>query len=211
MNITVFGGTGVTGLLLIKKALESGYTVTAYVRTPSKISIQHSKLKIVEGELTELDKLEEVINNADVVISTLGPTRETKDLALADGVKNITEAMKNKGVKRLIAITTTSFKDGNDKFQLGFSLGVSMVKLFFRHSYDNVVLIGKHISESNLDWTLVRIPTLSNKPASGKINAGYTGDGTIKVLWLTRADLADFLLQQMDDKKWLRKAPAISN
>jgi len=76
-----------------------------------------------------------------------------------------------------------------------------------RANIDNVVLIGKHISESNLDWTLVRIPTLSNKPASGKINAGYTGDGTIKVLWLTRADLADFLLQQMDDKNGCAKRP----
>ncbi|MBK7469053.1 MAG: hypothetical protein IPJ43_20945 [Saprospiraceae bacterium] len=52
---------------------------------------------------------------------------------------------------------------------------------------------------------------LSGKPASGKINAGYTGDGTISLFSLSRGDLADFLLQQLNDKKWIHKSPVISN
>ena len=211
MNITIFGGTGTTGLLLIEKALQNGYKVTAFARTPSKISIQNKNLKIIKGELTEYEKIEEAIKNADAVISVLGPTEKTKGLIIADGIKNIVEAMKKNNVKRLIATATASFKDSNDKFQFGFSFGIFMVKSLLKDSYSNIVLTGKHISESDLDWTIVRLPMLSNKLSNGKINTGYTGDGTINLFWLSRIDLADFLLQQVEDKKWLRKSPVISN
>lgn len=211
LDITIFGGTGKTGLLLIEKALKSGHIVTVFARTRSKISIQHKNLKIAKGELNEPNSIEEAIKNADAVISVLGPSQNTKGLVIADGIKNIVDAMKKNGVKRLIATATPSFKDRNDKFQFGFSFGIFMVKALIKDSYNNIVLTGKHISESDLDWTIVRLPMLSDKPASGKIHAGYTGDGTVNLFSLSRADLADFLLQQIDDKKWLNKSPVISN
>jgi nucleoside-diphosphate-sugar epimerase len=203
MNITIFGGTGATGLLLIEKALRSGHSVTVFARTPSKISIKNDNLRIVKGELTEPEKIE--------VISVLGPAQKTKELVIADGIKNIVETMKKNDVKRLIATATPSFKDNNDKFQFGFAFGVFMVKTLIKNSYNNIVLTGKYISESGLDWTIVRLPMLNDKPASGKINAGYTGDGTVSLFSLSRADLADFLLQQLSDKKWLHQSPVISN
>lgn len=211
MNITVFGGTGTTGLLVIDKALQRGHTVTAYARTPTKIQIQHKNLRIVKGELVKSDKIEEAVKGADAVISILGPTQHTKGLVIAEGIKNILEVMKKTGVRRLIAIATPSFKDRNDKFQFGFSFGAFMVKTLLRDSYDNIVLTGKYITESNLDWTIVRIPMLSNKTATGNINVGYLGDGTISLFSLSRADLADFLLQQLNNPKYIHKAPAISN
>lgn len=211
MNITIFGGTGATGQLLINKALQSGYTVTAFVRTPTKISVQHHNLKIVKGELTDIDKIDEAIKNAEAVISVLGPYPKTKGLVIADGVKNIIESMKKNGVKRLIAIATPSFKDKNDKFQFGFAYGVFMIKTILRHTYNNIVLTGKYISESDLDWTIVRLPMLSNKPATGKLNIGYTGEGKVDLFSLSREDLANFLIQQIDNKTYIKKAPIISN
>lgn len=115
------------------------------------------------------------------------------------------------GVKRLIATATPSFKDPNDRFQLSFSLAVFMVKSLMKVSYDNIVLAGKYIKASDLDWTLVRLPMLSDKPSNGKVNAGYIGDGTIKLFSLSREDLAEFLLKQAEDRKWLKQSPAISN
>lgn len=211
MHITVFGGSGATGIILIEKALNKGYMVTAMVRTPAKIKIEHSNLNIMAGELTETDKIEEAIHDADAVISLLGPTPQTKGLVIADGVKNIINAMEKKGVKRLIATATPSFKDSNDKFQFGFSLAVFMIKNLLKHSYNNIVLTGKCITESGLDWTLVRLPMLSDKPARGKIIVGYPGDGKVNLFSLSRADLADFLLQQLNEHNYIRKAPTISN
>lgn len=211
MNITIFGGTGATGLLLISKALRSGHTVTVFARSPFKIPIQNQNLRIVKGELTESVKIEEAIKNADAVISLIGPNQKTRGLVIANGIKNIVDSMNKHDVKRLIATATPSYKDSNDKFQFGFAFGVFMVKALIKDSYINIMQTGKFISESGLDWTLVRLPMLSNKPANGKINAGYIGDGKINLFSLSRADLADFLLQQLNDKTWLKKSPVVSN
>ena len=73
MNITLFGANGVIGQLVLKEALENGDFVTAFVRRENSISITHKKLKVIVGDLSHKEKVEEAIREADVVISTLGP------------------------------------------------------------------------------------------------------------------------------------------
>ncbi len=211
MQVTIFGGTGPTGLLVIQKALSAGHSVTAFVRTPSKITMQHANLSIITGTLTDLDKIETAIKDADAVISVLGPTGKSKGLVISNGIKNILAAMKKYGVNRLIATATPSYKDSNDKFQFGFAFGIFMVKALLKDTYKDIVETGEQIAESQLDWTIVRLPMLSNNVSKGKLNIGYTGDGKVKLFSLTRTDLADFLIQQLDDKTYLRQAPVISN
>ncbi|MCA5006128.1 NAD(P)-dependent oxidoreductase [Sphingobacterium bovistauri] len=211
MNVTIFGGTGTTGLLVIQKALSAGHSVTAYARTLSKISIQHNNLTVIEGELTDIEKIKSSVKNADAVISVLGPTGKSKGLVISKGIKNIISAMQMHGVKRLIATATPSYKVSKDKFQFGFTLGVFMVKSFINDTYQDIVATGEEIAKSPLDWTIVRLPMLSNNPSKGKLNIGYTGDGQVNLFSLSRTDLADFLIQQLADKTYLRQAPVISN
>jgi putative NADH-flavin reductase len=211
MNITLFGATGETGQLLIEKTLAVGHNVTVFARTPSKISVKNERLTVVKGELTELSNIEKAVQGADAVISILGPTRETKGLVIADGIKNIISAMEKNGVKRLIATATPSYKDSNDKFQFSFAFAVFMIKTMMKDSYQNIVETGNLIAKSNLDWTIVRLPMLSNKLTTHKLNIGYVGDGKVNLFSLSRADLADFLLQQTEDKTYLHKSPLISN
>jgi len=51
---------------------------------------------------------------------------------------------------------------------------------------------------------------LNDKPKSGKVRVGYLGKGEVRT-WISRADVADFMLKQVEDTKYLRQAPAISN
>ena len=67
MNITLFGATGKTGILLIQRALEDGHHITVYARTPAKLSMKHENLTIVQGELAELNHIEKAVKNADAV------------------------------------------------------------------------------------------------------------------------------------------------
>ncbi|WP_184547328.1 NAD(P)-dependent oxidoreductase [Mucilaginibacter sp. FT3.2] len=210
-KITVFGGSGAAGLLLIEKALSKGYAVTAFVRTPSKIPIRHDNLTIMQGNLTDVQKIEEAVTGSEAIISILGPVPKSKGLVVANGMKNIIAAAKKSGVKRLIATVTPSFADSNDKFQFSFAFAVFMIKKLVKESYYDIVQTGKYVSESGLDWTLVRLPMLSTKPETGEVHAGYVGDGRLNLFSLTRADLANFLLEQIGSKKWNGKAPAISN
>jgi putative NADH-flavin reductase len=57
MRPVVFGASGRTGILLVQQALEAGHHVTAFVRTPSRLPIQHERLIVVAGD---------VMNRADV-------------------------------------------------------------------------------------------------------------------------------------------------
>lgn len=211
MNITVFGGTGETGLLLIQKALAAGHRVTAFARNPTKVSFQHNNLSIVQGNLDEPQNIDKAVSGADAVISILGPTGKTQGLLISNGLKNIIATMEKNGVQRLIATTTPSYPGPKDRFQFGFAFGVWMVKTLLKDTYQDIVATGTAVANSKLDWTLVRLPMLSNQPASGNLNIGYTGDGKVKLFSLSRADLADFLLKQLEAKTYLRQAPVISN
>ena len=191
--------------------MDKGYSVTAFARTPSKIPFQNEKLKIVKGEWIETDRIDTSLKDADAVISLLGPTGKTKGLAISSGIKKIISAMEKNGVKRLIAMATPSYKDSNDKFQFGFAIAVFMVKTLLKGTYQDIVETGKNIASSNLDWTLVHLPMLANKPATNKLNIGYTGQGKVNLFSLNREDLANFLIQQIDDRIYIKKAPIISN
>jgi len=210
MNITIFGGTGISGILTIEKALTKGHKVTIYARNPSKISLEHENLHIVEGSLTDDKKIDNAIKGADAVISLLGPTGKSKGLILSSAMKKIIQFMEKYGVKRLIATATPSFKDKNDKFQFGFALGAFLVKTFLGDTYDDIVEIGNSITKSNLDWTIVRLPMLSNNRLS-KLHIGYLGDGKTKMFSLTRENLSDFLLEQLEESKYVKKSPVICN
>ena len=86
-----------------------------------------------------------------------------------------------------------------------------MVKAFLGDTYRDINELGKTITQSNLDWTIVRLPMLTDKPTQEKLKIGYPGDGKVKLFSMARKDLADFLLQQVNDKNWLHKSPVISN
>jgi putative NADH-flavin reductase len=49
MNIVILGATGKTGSILLRQALDAGHTVTALVRTPSKITLKNDKLTVISS------------------------------------------------------------------------------------------------------------------------------------------------------------------
>lgn len=212
MNVTIFGATGTSGLLTVEKALSAGHHVTVFARNTSKITRNHPLLSCIEGELTDFDKIDAALDGANAVITLLGPMNMAKELPISNATKYIIGSMERNGVKRLVAAVSSSYRDPKDKFQFWFDFGVVVLKLMARNTIlKDIELIGKYISESNLDWTMVRLPKLSNQSAKSKFNVGYTGDGKVKNFFLARADLASFLVDQLDDHTYLHKAPVVSN
>lgn len=211
MKLTIFGATGLSGKLLTKQALEEGYEVTAYARNPGKLDFHHPKLKVVQGELNDPAAIEQAITGADAVISLLGPPGRITGHPVSEGMKNIVAAMKEKHVDRLIATATPSAADPQDTFKLKFKLAVLMIRSFMGDAYSDIVRTAQVIRDSGLTWTIVRLPFLNNKPKGAKVHAGYIGRSDVHLFFLSRADLADFLLAQVKGTEFIRKAPAISN
>lgn len=210
MKIVVFGSTGKAGQEVVKQALERGYEVVAYARNPDKIGIQHDMLTVTKGELNDIAAIEQAIAGADAVISLLGPGSTLKGNALSEGVKNIVSAMEKHGVSRILQIATTIVPDPNDKRDFKLDFMIRLIKIVQPNVYTEIVQISDAIRNPKLDWTLVRVPFLNENPLTKTLHARYKGEMKGKTS-LSRADLAWFMLEQVESKEYMNKAPFISN
>jgi len=209
MKLTLFGATGPSGKLLVRRALAAGHDLTIYARDPGKLGIVGPRY--IQGDLSDSAAIETAIAGAGAVISLLGPTGKSKGTPVTDGTRHIVRAMQAHGVKRLVATATPSATDPNDRSSFSFGLAVKMIKLLANSAYREIVGTAEVVRTSPLDWTLVRLPMLSDKQAHKPAAAGYVGDPRIKLFSLSRGALADFLLAQVADSQWVRKSPVLSN
>ncbi|KAF8746270.1 hypothetical protein AX14_000065 [Amanita brunnescens Koide BX004] len=215
MKILIFGATGPSGILLVHKCLESypNATLVLYVRSPGKLPSQiaeNSAVIIVEGQLDNLEALTTAMDGVEVVLSTLGPTGPIypSDTPLGKGYANIISVMRQQSVQRLICLGATSISDPNDRASPKFWLIISGVKTLARNAYKDMVAIGDTVRSSDIDWTIVRVPFLTNG-ASTNVVAGYVGDGHDGV-FLSRAGFAHFVVSEIGKREWIRKAPLVS-
>jgi putative NADH-flavin reductase len=208
MKIVIFGASRGTGLKVLEQALVAGHTVTAFVRSPHKLTIQHVNLTLFQGDVLDASAVEKVIAGHEAVISTLGPTRPPIPGMMEIAARNIVNAMKKNDVHRLISTTGAGVRQVEDQPKfidrfISFLLNL-LAKQVVLDSIANV----KVIQASGLDWTIVRFPRLLDGPHTGNYRVGYVDkDSSSQV---SRADGADFILRELLEKKWSRKAPLVS-
>ena len=213
MRLTVFGGTGPTGQLLIQQALEAGHTVTALARNPAKLATRDG-LTLIEGQLTDPAAIGRAVTNADAVISLLGPPskpawKRVEVAPILDGYRTIVAAMATHGVKRMVALGTPNITDPADRREPAFSLLVAIGKRIRPAAYTIMVGIGEIVRASDLDWTIVRVPLLNDGPRTERINVRTIGDkGGIR---LSRANAAAYFLQQAQDTSRINQAPLVTD
>ena len=209
MKIVVFGATGRTGQHVVQQALEAGHMVSVLVRNPARVSVQHERLQVVQGSLQDGDCVRQVISGSDAVISTLGPSSNQPTFEISQGMKVILAAMKTTGVRQLIISAGAGVGDPQDAPKLFNRVMNVLLKLAAKNVYEDMRKTVQLVRDSDVDWTVVRVPMLTDDPATGQIKVGMVGKGMGPRI--SRADLADFLLRQAQDTAHIRKAPAISN
>lgn len=209
MRISLFGSTGPTGLLLVDQVLAAGHDVVAYARTPTKLP-QRPRLAVIEGQLADAEKISAAIAGSDVVVSLLGPGTKADDVPpLLEGYRHIVAAMHEHGLRRLVVIGTPSMRDDADGRDWKVALLVKLISIVQPAAYKALVGIANMVRESGLDWTIVRVPFLSNRPRTAHINARQLGQkGGLR---LSRANAAAFMLEQTTSRAYLHRAPFISD
>ncbi|WP_327725555.1 NAD(P)H-binding protein [Streptomyces europaeiscabiei] len=209
MRITVFGGTGPTGLLLIDQALTEGHEVVAYARTPSKLP-SHRRLTVIEGPLDDAPAIGTAVRGSGAVLSVLGPgTKKTDIPPLITGYRNIVTAMRDHSVERLVAMGTPSITDPADGKDPRVGLMVAGIRTFQPTAYRAIVTIGRTVRESGLQWTIVRLPLLTNGPKTAAVNVRNVGGKG--GLLLSRANAAAYFLAQAADSTQIGRAPFITD
>ncbi len=213
MKITIFGASGQIGQLLVEHALDVGYNVIAYTRRPNALTIEHEKLQIVVGSLTDQDKLRGAIVGSDAVLSALGPVlsmkREVSNLPIAEAHKEIISVMEDSDVKRLITLGTPTISAKEDTRQLVTVLPSKMAKLLYPTGYAEMKAIEELIENSKLDWTVVRIinPNVKTNGNGYSVSFGDT-KGKMNV---SRNNVAKCLLDSMTKVEWIQKMPIVFN
>lgn len=208
MKIVVFGATGGTGTEIVRQALAAGHQVTAFVRDPAKLNLQHDNLSLFQGDVMDAVAVDKAIAGHEAVISALGPTRPPVAGMMETAARNIVDAMRKHGVRRLIATTGAGVRDAEDQPKLidhVFRLILGLVSgAVLRDSEANAAAI----RASDLDWTIVRYPRLTTGPRRGSYRVGNVGrnSGT----QISRADGADFVLRELSEGRHIRQMPMVS-
>lgn len=211
MKIAVFGASGGIGKFIVKHALDKGYDVNAYVRNPSKVDVSHKNLTVFTGELDNDTRIKQAITDCDAVISALGvPMKFTYDkMNSLEGHKNIILAMQQLGVTRLIDWATPSVKFPAGKSSFITIMPGIIAGFLFPKAKKEIIAICDAIKATDLHWTIVRFVAPKNRPYTGNIKVGF-GDKKMNFN-ISREDIAAFMLNQVEDKKYLYSMPIIGS
>jgi putative NADH-flavin reductase len=203
MKIIVFGASGKTGHEVVKQALEHDHQVTAYVRHPARLTVQHKNLDIREGHLDYIGLVTKTIQGHDAVISTLGAMHPLKyDPIVVKGFEQICSSMVTAGVKRLIYLSPLSMKESRS--DSGIFLHY-IAPIILRTEVRGHEVRENMIRQSALDWTIVQVPFLTLGPHTGNFKMGDDIKFNGFLPKLSRADVADAMLRQLEDKNAVRK------
>jgi putative NADH-flavin reductase len=192
----------------VERALARGHQVTALARDPAKVANSHDRLRVVKGDVLDASSLDDAVEGQDAVLSALGNRGDRSSPGfLGDGIANVITAMDRSGVRRLVAVS--AFGAGESRGQGGF---------LFNNVIRRIPPVGKQFDEkepmeaairaSDLDWTIVQPTRLTTAAPTGAWKVIFEGGGlTAKV---SRADVAEFVVAQLDDDSYVRKAPGIT-
>jgi putative NADH-flavin reductase len=205
MKLLIFGATGGTGQQLVTQALAQGHTVTAFVRRPEAVATQHANLRVVPGDITDEAAVAEAVAGHGVVLSALG-TR-SGPAVLPEGTRNILEAMASHGVRR--SLWVSSFGAGDSLKQMGWLSQTLIVKGLLRQAIEEKNAQEQVILASGGDWIIARPGGLTDGPLTGTYRVTGPGDKVGRPS-ISRADVADFMLKNLADDRYARKAVGLT-
>jgi len=216
-HILVLGATGVTGQIFVQEALKAGHQLSLYVRSPAKLPAaisQHANVTVIEGDLEDTSSLQKASQcGATIFVSFAGPSRATQGTPLTDAYKALFPLLIQDGhITRVLVLSTPSFPAPEDKSTFKWNALIYVVKLISAYGYAEMHGVGQVTSTQPVDklkWTVFRVPSLTNG-AAAPVKATFTGAGD-DTLFLSRASMAAWVLQEIEEDKWIGRAPLLCN
>jgi uncharacterized protein YbjT (DUF2867 family) len=205
MNLLVFGATGKTGRLVVERALTKGHAVTVLVRDSLKFT--RPNVRVFTGNATNPSDVRAAMQGQQAVIETIGGTTPYKPTHLeTDAINAILAAMHEERVQRLISISMMGI--GNSRAQAPFWYKHLLMPTFLRGSTQDKTHKEAAILASGIDYVIARPPILKDSSALGHVK--ILGPGAIGHT-ITRADLANFLVDQLETDTNLDCAVTVVN
>ncbi len=205
MKILVLGATGATGQLIVRDATASGHYVVALVRAKARANLPGAE--VIEGDVRDEGTLARALNGCDAVVSALGTGMGFRDVDLLTvATRALVAAMTRARVRRLICISALGVGDSRDHG--GFVFDRLFQPLLLGPAYKDKDRQEAAIRASSLDWVVVRPAMLTNGPTRGRIRA-TTDLAGVNGGKIARAEVAQFVVEQLTTDTWLRRTPVI--
>lgn len=208
-KIALFGASGQTGQQFLIQALEKGYTIKALVRNLNSVSQKSSNLELIQGDVLNLNDVEKTVEGCDVVISLFGHVKNSPEWLQSDGTNNIIKAMKKFKIPKIVSLSGGGLpfpEKDEPKFMdkvIRTIMSIAVPKVL-----NDAVKHAELLKNSGLKWSIVRGPRLTNDAKVGQYRVGWVGvNASSKV---GRADLADFIVTQIEDETFNHQMPFIS-
>ena len=195
MNIIVFGATGRSGKHVVQQALDKGYFATAVARDPSKLNITHAHLKIIQGDVLQLQSFIDAMQYQDAVVSALGSDDTKPTMLYSEGMHNIITAMQKYSVKRILCISASAVET-SPKLNVFIQLATKVLQRILKNPYHDILRMERLLKQTDIEWTVVRPPRLTNGGLKNKYRFAVN-DWLPNCVRISRADLAHFMLQHL--------------
>jgi putative NADH-flavin reductase len=208
MRVIVFGATGGTGREIVKQALERGHDVTAFVRTPTKLGLSHERLSVARGDVMDASSVDAAMPGHDAVLCAIGNRHYFLPAnILSKGTRHIVGAMQRHGVRRFVCETSLGVSDSFGRLGVYYTLFVYPVIMPF-YWFDKEDQ-EKFVKKCNLEWVIVRPGQLTNGRKRGQYKHGPRVGNYLWSVSISRADVADFMMNQLGDTPYLRSAVGV--
>ncbi|OBE94453.1 flavin reductase [Mycobacterium sp. 852002-10029_SCH5224772] len=205
MKILVLGATGATGQLIVRDATASGHYVVALVRAKARADLPGAE--VIEGDVRDEGTLARALNGCDAVVSALGTGMGVREVDLLTvATRALVAAMTRAGVRRLISISALGV--GDSRNHGGFVFDRLFQPLLLGPAYKDKERQEAAIRASSLDWIVVRPAMLTNGAPRGRIRA-TTDLAGVNGGKIARAEVAQFVVEQLTTDTWLRRTPVI--
>jgi hypothetical protein len=213
MHLAILGATGRTGVPLVRAALDRGHRLTCLVRDPAKagrlLPVDDDRLSVHRGDATDAAAIDGAVVEAEAVIDVTGPVRGGPKRLREAVVTHLRPAMERHAVRRLVLLTGAGVRMDGDTPGIADRGIRGVMSLLQADILEDGQAAVSSIVASPLEWTVVRVPRLTDGDARGTVRtADRVGGGTGATLG--RADLARFLLDEVEQGTWMRRAPVVS-
>lgn len=208
--IVVFGASRGVGLEVVKAALTAGHEVRAFARSASSIALTHPKLMKITGDARIPAEVIAAVQGADTVIQSLGVSSLT-DLIFgttlfSETARVLVDAMHSAGVRRLLIVTGAGA--GNSRGRINPIYDNLIFPLLLQRVYNDKDVAEDIVMKSGLDWTIARPGGLTNAAASGDYKV-LTNVKDWRGGFISRANVADFLVKHIDDATLFGTTPLL--
>ena len=225
--ILVIGATARSAPDLLEQALAQGRRVTALARTPGKVAVSGAGLTAVKGDVYDVESLAAAMTGDEAVVSLIGPriADHTREIGFVDlysvGTANIISAMRRKGNRRLIAVSSGGPEQiPSEKPKVAGTVDTWVWNA--RNLYGDMQRMEKIIAGSDLETTILRARNFGKGPRLDnlklKVHDNYTdfdqykdrskrtpGEGSR----VTYADFAALVLSVIDADRFLGNAVGV--